>query len=255
MNFLIEANTDVGLVKSTNQDSLDLKILHTPQGDIAFGILCDGMGGLASGEIASAAVIRAFDKWIHTGFFELCKKNIEDYMIREQWQSLVDHMNQSIKNYGSRSGVKMGTTVTAILLTEKRYYILNIGDSRIYEICEDAKQMTKDQTVVAREVALGNMTEEEARYDTRRNVLLQCVGASENVYPEFVFGETKKNAVYMLCSDGFRHEVSKEEFFQEFQPENMTNKTVMFQKITELIERNKQRGESDNITAALIRTF
>ena len=149
----------------------------------------------------------------------------------------------------------MGTTVTAILLTEKRYYILNIGDSRIYEICEDVKQLTKDQTVVAREVALGNMTEEEARYDTRRNVLLQCVGASENVYPEFVFGETKKNAVYMLCSDGFRHEVSKEEFFQEFCPENMTNKTVMFQKITELIERNKQRGESDNITAALIRTF
>lgn len=55
MNFLVSANTDVGTVKTTNQDSLDIKVLNTVQGKMVFAILCDGMGGLANGEVASAA--------------------------------------------------------------------------------------------------------------------------------------------------------------------------------------------------------
>jgi serine/threonine protein phosphatase PrpC len=60
MNFIISANTDVGLVKDTNQDSLTSMVLSTPLGRMAFCVLCDGMGGLAKGEVASASVITAF---------------------------------------------------------------------------------------------------------------------------------------------------------------------------------------------------
>lgn len=80
------------------------------------------------------------------------------------------------------SGV--GTTVTALLLTESRYYIINVGDTRAYEITDRVKLLTKDQTVVEREVDLGNITPEEAEFDSRRSVLLQCVGASDDVYPD-----------------------------------------------------------------------
>lgn len=255
MNFLVAANTDVGTVKTTNQDSLDIKVLNTVQGKMVFAILCDGMGGLANGEVASAALIHAFDRWAKEELPALCRQEIQDNVIREQWEKIIEKMNQSIKVYGGRQGVKMGTTVAAILITEHRYYILNVGDSRIYEIKESINQLTTDQTVVEREVARGNMTREEAKVDTRRNVLLQCVGASDAVYPELVFGETKKDSIYLLCSDGFRHELSSEEIFGAFSPQFMTDSNIMFQKITEAIEENKRRGERDNITAGLIRTF
>lgn len=255
MNFLVAANTDVGTVKKTNQDSIDIKVLNTVQGKMVFAILCDGMGGLANGEVASAAVIRAFDTWVKEQLPTLCRQAIEDNVIRTQWEGIIEHMNQSIKLYGGRQGVKMGTTVAVILITEQRYYILNVGDSRIYELSQEINQLTTDQTVVEREVALGNLTREEAKVDTRRNVLLQCVGASDAVYPEMTFGETKKDAIYLLCSDGFRHELSKEEIFGAFSPQFMTDSNKMFQKITEAIEENKRRGERDNITAGLIRTF
>ena len=61
MNYIISANTDIGIVKSTNQDSLSVKVINTSIGKMAFAILCDGMGGLEKGEVASASVIRAFD--------------------------------------------------------------------------------------------------------------------------------------------------------------------------------------------------
>ena len=63
MDFMISAYTDVGIVKETNQDSLSVMILNTPQGRMAFAVLCDGMGGLAKGEVASACMIRLFSEW------------------------------------------------------------------------------------------------------------------------------------------------------------------------------------------------
>lgn len=255
MEYLISANTDIGTTKKTNQDSLDMKILNTSQGRMVFAILCDGMGGLEKGEVASSAVIQEFDRWVKNELPVLCNGMIEDNLIRRQWENIIERMNHNIGNYGARQGVKMGTTVAAILLTGTRYYILNVGDSRVYEIADNVRQLTTDQTFVGREVALGHMTEEEARNDKRKNILLQCVGASDEVYPEMVYGDTKKDAVYMLCSDGFRHEISIEEIFQSFMPQELVNTDIMYQRTAMLIEENKKRGECDNITAALIRTY
>lgn len=255
MNFIISANTDVGIEKSTNQDSLTSMVLNTPQGRMAFAVLCDGMGGLDKGEVASASVINAFRSWAINELPNLCNAPLEDSTIRSQWEAIVTEQNQSIKTYGARQGVRLGTTVVAMLLTQKRYYILNVGDSRAYELTGQLRQITNDQTFVAREIAMGHMTEDEAATDSRRSVLLQCVGASDEVYPDMFFGEVQHDAVYMLCSDGFRHEITPEEIYRQLQPDVLFDEYTMQQHCQSLIELNKQRQERDNISVSLVRTF
>lgn len=255
MNFIVSATTDIGTTKSTNQDSLSVKVLNTNQGKMVFAILCDGMGGLAKGEVASATVVGAFDNWVKNELPLLCNAPIEDAVIRSQWDRIITEQNNRIKTYGARQGVRLGTTAVVMLLTQTRYYIMNVGDSRAYELTSGIRQLTADQTFVAREVALGNMTEAEAEVDERRSVLLQCVGASDEVYPDMFFGETVENAAYMLCSDGFRHEITGDEIYAAFQPNLLCDEATMQQNTVNLIELNKQREERDNISVVLIRTF
>lgn len=255
MNFIISANTDVGIVKSTNQDSLTSMVINTSQGRMAFAVLCDGMGGLEKGEVASASVINAFRSWAMNDLPLLCSKPLEADTIRSQWESIIWNQNRTIKTYGARQGVRLGTTVVVMLLTQDRYYIMNVGDSRAYELTTGIRQITEDQTFVAREVALGRMTPEQALVDNRRNVLLQCVGASDVVYPDMFTGDVQVNAVYMLCSDGFRHEITDEEVFSMLQPGVLFDENTMQQNTISLIELNKQRQERDNISVALVRTF
>jgi len=255
MNYIISANTDIGIVKSTNQDSLSVKVINTAIGRMSFAVLCDGMGGLAKGEVASASVIRAFDEWVFNELPTLCNVPLDGNVVKAQWEKILLDQNNTIKAYGARQGVKLGTTAVVMLLTDTQYFIMNVGDSRAYEIADVLGQLTNDQTFVAREVALGNMTPEQAEVDERRSVLLQCIGASEEVYPDFFVGETKQNATYMLCSDGFRHEITPDEIFAKFQPGVLLDDATMNQNTLDLIELNKQRNERDNISVVLVRTY
>ena len=222
---------------------------------MVFAILCDGMGGLAKGEVASTSVISAFNRWAKEKLPALCRKGIEDSDIRKQWEEILLAQNDAIQAYGKKSGISLGTTAVVMLLTGTRYYVMNIGDSRAYEISDTLHQITEDQTFVHREIKQGRMTEEEAKTDPRRNVLLQCVGASDDIYPDLFFGQTKQNAVYMLCSDGFRHEITPDEIYQKFQPAVLKDTNAMSKKAVELIELNKRRNEVDNISVLLVRTY
>lgn len=255
MNFIVTANTDIGLTKETNQDSLTVKVINTVQGKMVLAVLCDGMGGLAKGEVASASVIRAFSEWAENDLPVLCRKSIEDHEIRAQWEEIVNSQNRKIKSYGDRLGIRLGTTVVAMLITQNRYYILNIGDSRAYKLKDKIEQITADHTFVAREVALGNMTEAQAMVDSRRSVLLQCVGASDNIYPDMFFGDVIPDLMFMLCCDGFRHEVTSEELFTFLRPEINFDENTMNSYSLQLIELIKQRQERDNISVVLVRTF
>ncbi len=256
MNFIISATTDVGTTKQTNQDSLTVKTIQTCQGRMVLAVLCDGMGGLQKGEVASASVVRAFEQWMFEQLPQLCAAGpIEDAAVRAQWTELVTAQNKAIGAYGARQGIRLGTTVVAVLLTQSRFYALNVGDSRLYELTDGIRCITQDQTVVAREVAQGLLTPEQARVDPRRNVLLQCVGASETVVPDFFFGRTLENAVYLLCSDGFRHEIFPEEIFGLLQPAVLPDSATMERNARALVDCDMQRGERDNISVALVRTF
>jgi Serine/threonine protein phosphatase len=256
LNYIISAKTDKGIKKSTNQDSLTVKTIRTANGRLVFALVCDGMGGLLQGEVASAAVVRAFDKWVITKLPKLCNVGIKEADIISHWTNLINEQNAKIRRYGEIEGIKLGTTITALLLTDSKYYIANIGDSRVYELTNAGmKMLTKDQTVVEREVEYGNITREEAKTDARRSVLLQCCGVLEKISPDIKSGNTKKDAVYMICSDGFRHEISDTEIYEQLNPKKLLNQETMETNMTYLIELNKQREERDNISVITIRTF
>lgn len=255
MNFIISASTDVGIKKETNQDSLTVKKLNTPDGNMVMAVLCDGMGGLSNGETASASLIKAFEKWLNNDFESVFNGDFDINTVAQQWNKIVVDMNQKIQQYGKERNINLGTTVNAMLITESQYLVLNVGDTRAYEISDDLFQITNDQTLVAKEVAEGKLTPEQAETDPRRSVLLQCCGASATVVPEFHYGQTKLNAVYMLCSDGFRHQISADEIFSVLNPEILLNETDMKNNTDYLIELNKQRSETDNISVISIRTF
>ena len=253
MIFLSAVCSDIGILKKTNQDSYCLKIAQTSIGKVLMGIICDGMGGLSKGELASASVIRTFSDWFDNDLSNqlLCfnEKNIV-----EDWQRIIQEQNIKIAQYGKKNGISLGTTFSAILIIGNQKIIVgHVGDSRAYLISDKIDIITEDQTIIGRELRRGNMTIEQAKTDPRRNVLLQCIGASKAVEPDFICMTPSENTVWLLCSDGFRHLISNEELFDVFRPDNLNNENLMQQKIKDMIELNKNRRETDNITAMLIK--
>lgn len=252
MEFYIATVTDAGTKRSVNQDCIFAERFDTPIGRMAFAVLCDGMGGHEHGEVASAFLAAAFAKWMYNTLPGLASAPIADHTIREEWTALIAQQNAQIRQYGLQRGITVGSTVTALLLTQKRYYILNIGDSRAYEIGAAVTQLTNDHTVVADEVRLGNMTPEQAEFAPMKNVLTRCVGVSELVYPDMFFGIPRENTVYMLCSDGFRHCVSASELHEFLFVKNSNDPEQMKTQAEALVELNKRRGETDNISVITI---
>jgi serine/threonine protein phosphatase PrpC len=253
MDVLSAVFTDVGNRKSTNQDSLCLKIADTSVGKVVLAVICDGMGGLSKGEVASASVVHAFSEWFEKELpAQLVKKDWDD--IQDRWGRLMKEQNQRIADYGRKIGVQLGTTLTALLLIDLQYLLIgHVGDSRVYRIHDQLEILTEDQTIVGREIRRGTLTQEQAKTDPRRNVLLQCIGASKIVEPQFLYGKAVPGEVYLLCSDGFRHEITEDEIFQAFLPELLIDETVMEHGIKAMVELNKLRQEKDNITAVLIK--
>lgn len=254
MDFYISAATDTGITKRVNQDSLFVRKLKTRTGNMVFAVLCDGMGGLSQGEVASASLAQAFSDWMWDYLPLLSQGPLEDGVIREQWIHALDVQNQKIQSYGIKNGCKTGSTVTALLLTEERYYLCNIGDSRAYEIGEATVQLTVDHTVIAREVELGNLTREQAKNAPMQNVLTRCVGVKNQVYPDLFFGEVRAQTVYMLCSDGFRHQITEEEMQKYLWRLGRGDVSRMKEQEEYLIGLNRQRGETDNISVITIFT-
>lgn len=257
MKFYIATHTDVGIKKDTNQDSYCVLQAETPKGNVLLAIVCDGMGGLESGEVASASIIRAFKNWFCTELpYTLASKTYYDD-VKYEWDRLIKTQNQSIAEYGRQHRIQLGSTITAMLFFEDgKYLIGHVGDSRAYKISnKELTILTEDQTVVANEVRLGKLTPEEAERDPRRNVLLQCIGASRIVEPDYIGGLAETGVCYMLCSDGFRHELSEAEIQNAFAPIANGEETQMKKNVVRLIELNKSRGETDNITALLIRAY
>lgn len=251
MHYLAIADTDVGIVKQTNQDSVLIKHGESEKGELLLAVICDGMGGLEKGELASATVIRAFSKWFDEELpYEL--ENLDLQVIAGKWSFLLKDLNLKIAEYGQSQNTRMGTTFTGILFVENRYIVLHVGDTRLYHIGASLEQMTTDQTFVAREIRKGTLTREQARTDKRRNMLLQCVGASEKIEPETLTG-TVESGAYMLCSDGFRHEISDDEIYESLNPVNLVNRDAMHSNVNYLIEQVKSRQERDNISVILVK--
>lgn len=267
--YTAAARTDAGAVKSVNQDNLLMRIAGTDADEILFAVLCDGMGGLKKGELASAKVVKAFDDWFGRKLPALTDRNVIPDLIRKQirseWDDIIQNCNEEIVDYAKAHVLNMGTTLTALLLWQDTFYLVHVGDCRIYEMSEKGiRQLTKDQTYVAREVMLGHMTPEQASNDIRRNVLLQCIGTDPVIEPYFGYGMIKKDAVYLVCSDGFWRIPSIDELYMECYEDlkaldwgkirTDVNSLYMEEKLEKIIEQDKRCGERDNLSAILIKT-
>ena len=259
MGFLSVVHSDRGIKKNTNQDSVLIKEASTDYGDVMLAVVCDGMGGLAKGEVASAALIKAFSMWFEVQFPELLYRRrtadgINRMELENEINKLILDVNQRIADHGKISHIAMGTTAAVLLMAEGKYYTMNVGDSRVYKIDgQGMTQLTKDQTFVQKEIDAGRMTPDEARVHPQRNVLLQCVGASEVIIPEFTQGEYKSGEVYMLCSDGFRHVITEEEVYKLIDPEKMATERALKDAAVYCTELNKSRQEKDNISVVLLK--
>ncbi len=250
MKFMATADTDIGNRREANEDSLLIRCAGTPTGEVLLCVICDGLGGLSRGELASATVVRAFSDWFDR---ELAAgRTVPD--LREtakRWDSLLLELNSSIRSYGEKNQINLGTTFSGILFAEGKYLICHVGDSRIYHIGDHAEQLTKDQTLAARELRAGRLTAEQAGRDIRRNVLLQCVGASDSVKPQMILGKARPG-VYLLCSDGLCHETTGKEMRETLCEETLTDRRAMHRSARQLIELAKSRGETDNISALIV---
>lgn len=256
MEYMVAAYTDTGLQKETNQDSICIRRAEIPGvGEVIMAVVCDGMGGLQKGEVASAACVKAFGKWFDhnlPGMQGICENGFQ--MVRSQWTQMLAEVHQDLIAYAARTHTQLGTTVAAILTYADRYLVVNIGDSRVYERKQTLRQLTQDHSLVAREIAVGRITEEESRHHPQRNVLLQCLGAGESAVPAFYEGKVQGDALYLLCSDGLVHEVSSTEMEDLLQSTYLPSKDSLSEVLTRITELCKERGETDNITSILIKS-
>ena len=262
-HYTVAAKSDIGTTKSVNQDSLTVKVANTPFGEAALAVLCDGMGGLEQGEVASSVVVRTYEQWFLKKLSAFLARGFSEEELAQTWHQMANSCNARIMDYSKIKNAPMGTTLTVMLLLDGHYYISHVGDCRVYVMGNGMEQLTSDQTYVAREVALGHMTAEQAKNDSRRNVLLQCIGTVSHVEPDFLHGEIYDGDSLLVCSDGFRHELSEKEMYDychtaleqmEWSVDRrMENSHIMNSQLQFLIDRNMERGEKDNISAILIK--
>ena len=253
MNFYISATTDIGVKKAVNQDSLLVRKLTTRQGSMVFAVMCDGMGGLKNGEIASSRLTSAFSEWMNRHLPALVNIPLEDYILRREWNDLIREENEAIFRFGKANGYRLGTTATVILITQERYYLLNIGDSRAYLFnVSGLGQLTEDHTLVSREIALGKMTPDQAEHSPVRSILTRCVGVEEIARPDMFFGIPMPGDSFMLCSDGFRHCLTAQELWNTLYRDAILDTSDMGRREALLIDTAKRRGETDNISVITI---
>lgn len=245
------AHSDIGVVKSVNQDSISAKVVQTSKGECFMAILCDGMGGLSEGELASTTCVRTFMRWFDDNLERILKNGTSLSLIQRTWEKMIKELNSRINQYGVSKGISLGTTLLAFLAIGNEYLIVNVGDCRAYRIRDHVDQLTKDQTVVGLDVEKGILSKEQAEKDKRRNVLLQCVGASKVLIPDYFRGNIAKKDAFLLCSDGFRHMLSEEEIEDALSLSHYRGTANMQQTLIDCVNLVKVRGERDNITALI----
>lgn len=201
--------SDAGDVRSENQDAIlcctGEKNTQNQQNDAAFFLVADGMGGLSYGSQVSAYCTDQFTAWWHEDFSQMMQAGRDsDTDIKELLEQEIWDINTRIYQFKEREGCRCGSTLSALLLYNGKYYIENLGDSRIYRFRKnDLEQLTKDQSLAAQLVREKRLTPEEAEDFPRKNVLTMCIGMFQIPQSGFEMGELKNGDMFLLCSDGF----------------------------------------------------
>lgn len=248
MPLVAAGRTDVGCVRKHNEDSFYM--------DSALGlfVVADGLGGHAAGEVASSIVVERVAKFIEQTI-EKDRTWPLEYDVNLSYDGnrlkvallLSDHaIADDIRNNPERE--TMGSTVVAGLVHGGKVTLAHVGDSRAYLISKEGiRQLTRDHSWVAEQVANGILTPSEARIHPFRNVITQALGNGGELDVSVQEHEFQVLDRLLLCSDGLSGMISDSEILEIVQQSATPEEAV-----ERLIESAKENGGEDNITVILV---
>jgi serine/threonine protein phosphatase PrpC len=238
MRFACAARTDVGVVRSGNEDS------YLMADDRGLFVVADGMGGHAAGEVASEMAARLVAETYRPA------RGMSDDELMAQMVSAIRAANAAIFERTLQEHDKrgMGTTVTVLALLPRRYLIGQVGDSRAYVLrANTLTQVTKDHSYVQEQVDAGRLSPEEARVHPYANVITRCVGSNGDVVPDLYIGTLEAGDLLLLASDGLTGMMEDEDLQAILQQEG-----TLEERVDQLIAEANRRGGLDNITVILV---
>lgn len=234
MNYIAAAVSDMGSKREINQDALMIKNRMTHMGNVCLCAICDGMGGLAQGEVASSHVIKRISEWF---LFRAGGIKRFDKMVHYLQKELLD-ISAEILQYGRKKGFAVGTTATILIISGRQYAIIHVGDTRVYRISKGlsvhVRQMTTDHSV-------------------NDYMLTQSVGTNGRICPEIIRGKTERNEMFLLCTDGFRHKNDIGNLKKGFNPQEIKETADIEKKLRIYVDRARNLGETDDITALAVK--
>ena len=224
---VVGAKTDVGCVRSQNEDSLlnALPLL----------VVCDGIGGQEAGEVASQIAIEVMD--------DEAPRNADAVALGEAVVSANKAVMDGVERGRGLPG--MGTTLTAAVIEGDKMIVAQVGDSRAYRL-RDGKleQLTHDHSLIAAMIESGQVTEEEARTHPSRSIITRALGSDPDMHPDLFEFDLKRGDRILLCSDGLHGMVENAQIESTL---NVVNDPQIC--ANTLIEMAKEAGGLDNVTA------
>ena len=234
--------TDVGKVRTHNEDNV---VIVKNKNEECLMAVADGMGGHSAGEIASSLAIDYLVNSFNDNFDKLDKVQAVNW-IREK----VVRINELIFEYVNKHPESKGMGTTLVIAIKTNDYILygNIGDSSGFVIKnEQLHKVTKDHTLVNLLVSTGELTEEEAKYHPRKNVLMRALGANNPIDIDIFDVDTSVKGLF-LCSDGLTNMLTNEQI------EKVLNSKLSIEEVVlKLINKANMRGGHDNISIAYLK--
>ena len=254
MNFDFYVISDKGEFRKSNQDCAYAKTFQNGEDTTFFGIVCDGMGGLSHGEVASNNVVSGFTRWFEKDYPLIAHNETFENTVSMQWQSIINDSNEELRVISAQNSESMGTTLSALLIADGKFYVAQIGDSRVYiGNGEDELfvALTKDHSMVAEMAENGLITPEEARLSKEKNVLTRCIGVMREVRADYYSGSIKNGDYFVICSDGFCSGTLPVQVVESMgvaieDPQFSDNS------LDAAVASRRAAGERDNITAVLV---
>ncbi|WP_170007009.1 Stp1/IreP family PP2C-type Ser/Thr phosphatase [Bacillus fonticola] len=235
--------SDRGKVRSLNEDYGGV-FLHE-QGHCLL-VVADGMGGHQAGDVASRMATEQMAEKFLAATIPTKVSEIEEWLVAQ-----VKEVNEHLFRYASEHEEcqGMGTTLIAVVVTNRHAVITHIGDSRLYVRNEDGfQQMTDDHSLVGELMRRGEISKEVAEHHPRKNVILRSLGTEEDVKIDQRTLLLETDDMLLICSDGLTNKVHDEELEQ-----SMTSIEELETISSQLISLANKRGGEDNITLILAR--